>query len=89
MYSVGALGLGDHPEAVRAAGALLSYIRETQKTDISHITRIGYLEEDEVMALGCGFTDQSRAYEDDPGRTQGGEPAVGAGSGQRPRPGAG
>ncbi len=51
VYSVGALGLGDHPEAVRAAGALLSYIRETQKTDISHITRIGYLEEDEVMAL--------------------------------------
>ncbi len=33
-------GLGDQPEAVSAAGALLAYIEETQKFDLSHIRRL-------------------------------------------------
>jgi DNA mismatch repair protein MutS len=33
------LGLGESPAAVRAVGALLGYLTDTQKTDLSHLSR--------------------------------------------------
>lgn len=50
-----------------------------KKTDISHITRIGYLEKTRSWRW-MRLLDQSRAYEDDPGADARREPAVGAGS---------
>ncbi|MBU0909143.1 MAG: DNA mismatch repair protein MutS [Proteobacteria bacterium] len=38
-------------EGMCAAGALLHYIRETQKTDLSHIERIVLLERDNVLLI--------------------------------------
>lgn len=67
---------------------MLSYIRETQKTDISHITRIGYLEEDEVMALDAA----SRINLELTKTIRGGRKAgslLSVLDRQRPRPGAG
>jgi len=46
-----ALGLGDRHTAVRAAGALLSYIHETQKTDLSHINSINLYTAGRFMEL--------------------------------------
>lgn len=51
VFSLSALGLEDHAESVKAAGALLGYIIETQKTDLSHIDHIDYVREDSVMRL--------------------------------------
>ena len=38
--SIDESGIGETPGAVCAAGALLSYIIETQKFDISHINKL-------------------------------------------------
>ncbi len=38
-------------EGISAAGALLHYIRETQKSDLSHIERILAMEEDNVLLV--------------------------------------
>lgn len=46
-----ALGLGDDPAAVCAAGGLLSYIIETQKFDLSHINTLDVFTEGRYMAL--------------------------------------
>ncbi len=45
------LGLGDNPAAVCAAGALLSYIHETQKTDLSHINSLNFYTSGQFMEL--------------------------------------
>lgn len=46
-----ALGLGDKHAAVCAAGALLSYIHETQKTELSHINEINLYTSGRFMEL--------------------------------------
>jgi len=46
-----ALGLGDAAGAVCAAGALLAYIRETQKFDLGHVRSLERLEGDRYMEL--------------------------------------
>jgi len=46
-----ALGLGDKHAAVCAAGALLSYIHETQKTELSHINAINLYTSGRFMEL--------------------------------------
>ena len=51
VQSPAALGIGEEGAAVRAAGALLSYIAETQKTDISHINKIDVYTEGRYMEL--------------------------------------
>jgi DNA mismatch repair protein MutS len=46
-----ALGMGEAPAAVRACGALLSYIGDTQKCDLSHINRLDMFEGGRYMEL--------------------------------------
>lgn len=46
-----ALGLGDAPAAVKACGALLSYISDTQKCDLSHINTLDVFEGGRYMEL--------------------------------------
>ncbi|HBR08311.1 MAG TPA: DNA mismatch repair protein MutS [Clostridiales bacterium] len=46
-----ALGLGEAPAAVRACGAPLSYIGDTQKCDISHINTLDVFEGGRYMEL--------------------------------------
>ena len=51
LNSVDEAGLGDAPAAVSAAGALLRYIGETQKTDMAHIRRIDVFTGGKYMEL--------------------------------------
>ena len=48
---VDSCGLGDNPAAVCAAGALLAYIEETQKFDLSHISRMDILSRGRFMEM--------------------------------------
>ncbi len=48
---VDALGLGDAPAAVRACGALLRYVKETQKCDLSNIDALDLFEGGKYMEL--------------------------------------
>ena len=41
-HSLAAFGLEDRAAAVRAAGALVQYLRDTQKADLSHIRAVGF-----------------------------------------------
>ncbi len=45
------LGIGDFTTGINAAGALLSYLFETQKTDLSHITVLRPYHTEEFMVL--------------------------------------
>ena len=62
-------GLGDQPAAVCAAGALLSYIIETQKFDIRHINRLDvffggrYMELDWTTRRNLELTESLRSGE--------------------------
>ncbi len=62
-------GLGDQPAAVCAVGALLSYIIETQKFDISHINRLDvffggrYMELDWATRRNLELTESLRSGE--------------------------
>ena len=51
LGSVDDAGLGDTPAAVSAAGALLRYISETQKTDMAHIRKIDLFTGGRYMEL--------------------------------------
>ena len=61
--SVDELGLGESPAAVSAAGALLAYLKETQKFDLSHISSPEvsyvkkYMELDWVTARSLELTE--------------------------------
>ena len=48
---VDALGLGDAPAAVRACGALLRYVKETQKCDLSNIDALDLFEGGKYMEM--------------------------------------
>jgi DNA mismatch repair protein MutS len=41
-HNLHAFGLDDHPSAIRAAGALVQYLRETQKADLAHLREISF-----------------------------------------------
>ena len=45
------LSLGGEPQAVRAVGALLGYIVETQKTGLSHINKLDFYTDGRYMEL--------------------------------------
>ena len=45
------LGLDGEPDGVRAAGALLAYLEETQKLDMSHITALELMNSGKYMEL--------------------------------------
>lgn len=49
--SLTGLGLDFRPQAVRALGALLNYLLETQKQNLRHLTRINHYEIGSHMAL--------------------------------------
>ena len=49
--SVAALGLDAHPTAICAAGALLEYLRETQKHALQNITSLRLIENEGMMQL--------------------------------------
>jgi len=44
-------GVDDHAPEVQAAGALIAYLRETQKSSIGHITRLTPYRRSETLAL--------------------------------------
>lgn len=44
-------GVDDHAPEVQAAGALIAYLRETQKTSLGHITRLTPYRRSETLAL--------------------------------------
>jgi len=62
-------GLGDQPAAICAVGALLSYIEETQKFDLSHINRLDvffggrYMEMDWATRRSLELTESLRSGE--------------------------
>ena len=45
------LGLEEHELAACAAGALMRYLRETQKNDLNHLTSLRFLADGETMLL--------------------------------------
>ncbi|HEY6331791.1 MAG TPA: DNA mismatch repair protein MutS [Blastocatellia bacterium] len=51
VASLDGFGLAGRDAAISAAGAALSYIRETQKTDAAHLTGISYFESGEFLIL--------------------------------------
>ena len=69
LKDVDECGLGDQPAAVCAAGALLSYVIETQKFDISHINRLDvffggrYMELDWTTRRNLELTESLRSGE--------------------------
>jgi DNA mismatch repair protein MutS len=44
-------GLEDHPRAIAAAGAILHYVRETQRGSLLHLDRIRYYQQQEFLVL--------------------------------------
>ena len=46
-----AFGLGDRPAAVAAAGALLYYLRENQRSSLAHLTRVQLCRPEGFLAL--------------------------------------
>ncbi len=51
VNSLDGFGLAGKPLAVSAAGAVLAYIRETQKADASHISSLSYFEPSDCLML--------------------------------------
>ena len=52
VHSTEGLGIDTYPGGICAAGALLGYLFETQKTDLSHITAIVPYRSESYMVLG-------------------------------------
>jgi DNA mismatch repair protein MutS len=51
LLSLDGCGLGDKPLAVAAAGAVLHYLRDTQKTALNHLNRPAYFQRNDHMVL--------------------------------------
>jgi DNA mismatch repair protein MutS len=51
LHSLDGCGLGDKRLAAAAAGALVHYLRETQKSALGHLNRPGYYERQDHMVL--------------------------------------
>jgi DNA mismatch repair protein MutS len=51
VFALDALGLKDHASAVRASGALLNYIKESQKKVLTHINHVVFYKTSEYMLL--------------------------------------
>lgn len=51
LLSLDGCGLGDKPLAVAAAGAILHYLRETQKSALEHLNRPTYYQRHDSMVL--------------------------------------
>ena len=51
LTHLGGFGLDEHPYALRAAGALMKYLGETQKNSLEHITTIRFAQSGNRMLL--------------------------------------
>lgn len=51
VMSLEAYGLADRPAAAAAAGALLHYVRSTQRGMLTHVDRIGFYERQDYLVL--------------------------------------
>ena len=51
LHSVDGLGLADKPLAAATAGALVHYLRETQKSALAHLDHPAYVEQTDWMVL--------------------------------------
>ncbi|MEO5897722.1 MAG: DNA mismatch repair protein MutS [Vicinamibacterales bacterium] len=50
-HSLHAFGLDDHPSAIRAAGALVQYLRDTQKADLAHLREVSFRAGSECLVV--------------------------------------
>jgi DNA mismatch repair protein MutS len=50
-HSLQGFGLDDHPTAIRAAGALVQYLKDTQKAELAHVREITYRTSADCMTL--------------------------------------
>ena len=53
VLSLEGFGLAGKPAAASAAGAILYYIRSTQRGTLDHIDRIGFYERQNLSGAGC------------------------------------
>jgi DNA mismatch repair protein MutS len=51
VVTLDGFGLGGHEAAVGAAGAVLHYLRDTQRTSLAHLNAIGFYRQQEWMML--------------------------------------
>jgi len=51
VSSLDGLGLSSDANAVSAAGALLNYVKQTQKTELRHITAVNLLEQTDYLSM--------------------------------------
>jgi DNA mismatch repair protein MutS len=51
LHSVDGLGLGDSPAATAACGAILHYLRDTQRATLPHLDRPAYFRQRDYMVL--------------------------------------
>ncbi len=50
-HSLEGFGLEGHPAAISAAGALVAYLRDTQKADLAHIRSVRYKASSDVLLI--------------------------------------
>ncbi len=60
LLSLDGCGLGDKPLATAAAGAVLHYLRETQKSALEHLNRPAFLSAHRAHGSGCCYGEKSR-----------------------------
>ncbi len=51
LHSLEGLGIADRPRAVAAAGALVHYLKDTQRSALQHLERPAYIEQKDWMVL--------------------------------------
>lgn len=51
VATLGGYGLDDHPLAIAAAGAILHFVRETQRGSLLHLNGIRYYQQQDFLAL--------------------------------------
>ena len=51
VQSLTGFGLDDHPAAVRAAGALVQYLRDTQKAELAHVRELSFRRGGEALIV--------------------------------------
>ena len=56
-------GLAGKTAAIGASGAMIHYVRQTQKTTLEHITGLSYSESANYLIAGCRDDPQPRAFD--------------------------
>jgi len=63
VLSLEGFGLEGKPAAATAAGAILHYVRSTQRGALQHVDRIGFYDRQEYLVLDCGHRAQPELVE--------------------------